>query len=128
MRVVNGGEVVMTNTILVSHEVGIYVDSGCTATLEATLWGIGPWANGTDWSGSGTILTGTHNYRGDPAFLAPDDGNYHIRAGSAALDRGVDAGVSADIDGDPRPAGSAPDLGADEGRFVHLPLVLRSYP
>lgn len=31
--------VVLTNTILVSHTVGITVEEGSTATLEATLWG-----------------------------------------------------------------------------------------
>ena len=32
---------VLTNTILVSHTVGISVSVGSTATLEATLWGSG---------------------------------------------------------------------------------------
>jgi hypothetical protein len=55
--------VAVTNTILVSHTVGIRVTAGNTATLEATLWGSGPWANDTDWGGAGTVITGTlaHN-------------------------------------------------------------------
>lgn len=126
--VVDGGRAVMTNTIVVSHEVGILATSGSTATLEATLWGADEWANGKDWDGTGTIVTGTHNFWGDPAFLAPDAGNYHIAAGSAARDRGIDAGVTVDIDGDARPSGAKPDLGADEVVPVYLPLVLRSYP
>jgi hypothetical protein len=52
-----------------------------------------------------------NQYEGGPAF-APD--GYHLRAGSAAIDRGVDAGVTSDIDGNARPYGSAPDLGAVE--------------
>jgi hypothetical protein len=49
----------------------------------------------------------------------PDNGDYHIGFGSAAIDAGVDAGVDYDIDGDPRPLGSGYDLGADElGLFV----------
>jgi hypothetical protein len=127
--------VALTNTILVSHTVGITVTPGNTASLEATLWGSGTWANGTDWGGTGTIVTGTHNYWGDPAFVNPNLGDYHIGPGSAALDRGVDAGVTLDIDGDPRPVGAGYDLGADEfptavstEHFIYLPLVLRQSP
>jgi hypothetical protein len=127
--------VVLTNTILVSHTVGITVTPGNTATLEATLWGGGTWANGTDWDGAGAIVTGLHNYWGDPVFVNPDAGDYHIGPGSAALDRGVDAGVTVDIDGDPRPSGAGYDLGADEfstvvstENFLYLPVVLRQSP
>jgi len=125
--------VALTNTILVSHTVGITVAVGNTATLEATLWGSGDWANGADWGGAGTILVGTHNYWGDPAFIDPNAGDYHIGPGSAAIDAGVDAGVSDDIDGDPRPAGGGYDIGADERRepetfSVYLPVVLKQFP
>lgn len=85
---VRGGTVVLSNTVLVSHTVGIHVSSDSTATLEATLWGSGPWANTTDWAGGGTILTGTINLWGPPAFLNPAASNYHISAGSAAVDGG----------------------------------------
>jgi hypothetical protein len=34
--------------------------------------------------------------------------------GSEAIDRGVEAGVTTDIDGNARPYGPAPDLGAVE--------------
>jgi uncharacterized repeat protein (TIGR01451 family) len=107
--------VAMTNTILVSHTVGITVVAGSTATLEGTLWGSGAWANTIDWGGLGTIITSTsaYNYWGDPAFVNPDAGDYHISFASAALDAGVDAGVTEDIDGDRRSAGY-PDIGADE--------------
>jgi len=120
--------VALTNTILVSHTVGITVTAGNTVTLEATLWGTGTWANGSDWCGDGTITTGTVNIWGDPAFVNPDIGNYHIGAGSAAIDRGVNAGVTDDMDGDPRPIGAAPDIGADELWQVYLPSVLRQCP
>jgi hypothetical protein len=127
--------VALTNTILVSHTVGITVVAGSTATLEATLWGDGAWANGADRGGAGTILTGTHNYWGDPAFVDPNAGDYHIGSGSAAIDVGVDAGVTEDMDGEPRPAGSGYDLGADEflatagsEYSIYLPVVLRQSP
>jgi len=101
--------VALTNTILVSHSVGIYVNDGDTASLEATLWG-----NETDWAGEGTIITGDHNYWGNPAFVDPDAGDYHLTATSLAIDVGVDAGVTTDIDGESRPMGLGFDLGADE--------------
>jgi len=107
-------DVVISNTILVSHTMGITVAAGDTVRMEATLWGDGIWANGRDWDGAGTILTGTHNYWGDPAFVNPGAGDYHIRASSAAVDKGLDAGVNEDIDGTPRPIGYGYDIGADE--------------
>ena len=107
-------EVQLYNTILVSHTVGIYVASGYTARLEGTLWGSGAWANDTDWGGDGSIITGTVNLWGGPVFVDPDAGDYHIGSGSAAIDVGVDAGVTTDIDGDPRPQGAGYDVGADE--------------
>ena len=112
--------VTLTNTILVSHTFGIYVSSGNTATLEATLWGSGAWANDSDWSGDGTVITGTlaYNYWGNPAFVGPDAGDYHITSSSAAVDAGVDAGVDDDMDSDPRPMGHDYDLGADELRIA----------
>ena len=126
---VSGGSTVwLTNTILVSQTVGIQVSGGSTATLQATLWGAGTWANQRDWQlDSGSLVTGTVNVWGDPDFLAPALGNYHIGPASAALDAGVDAGVPVDIDGQPRPIGPAPDLGADErGYALFLPQVMKS--
>jgi parallel beta-helix repeat protein len=121
--------VVLSNTILVSHTVGITVTMGNTATLEATLWGSEAWANGSDWGGEGTIVTGAVNVRGDPAFVNSDAGDYHLTAASVALDRGVDAGVTADMDGEARPwpIGGGYDIGADELEYlsIYLPLVLR---
>jgi hypothetical protein len=122
--------VALTNTILVSHSVGITVAAGSTATLEATLWGTGTWANTTDWAGGGAITTGTVNLQGDPAFVDPSAGDYHIGLASAAIDQGVNAGVDDDIDGEPRPLGDGYDIGADEAALhpIYLPLVLRDVP
>jgi hypothetical protein len=120
--------VALTNTILVSHTVGIHVNSGHTATLEATLWGEGNWANITDWGGLGSIYTGTVNIWGPPAFLTPPDGRYYIHPGSAAVDAGVNAGVTTDIDGQLRPRDGLYDIGADElNDFLYLPLTTRNH-
>jgi len=106
--------VALTNTILVSHTTGVCVTAGNTVTLEATLWGTDTWANETDWGCGGTVITGSVNIWGDPVFVAPHAGDYHIGPGSAAIDVGVNAGVTVDIDGEPRPVGAGYDVGADE--------------
>lgn len=118
----NLSTVALTNTILVSQTVGITVTADNTATLEATLWGSGTWSNVTNWGGGGAILTGTVNISGDPKFVSPSSGNYHIGLASAAIDAGVPSGIIADIDGDPRPAAWGYDIGADErpGASLHV--------
>ena len=111
----NPVSVVMTNTIIADHTVGITVTEGHSATLNGTLWS----GNAVDWSG---IVIHSNDQAGDPRFAA--DG-YHITPGSAAMDRGIDVGVGIDIDGETRPLEAGFDLGADEIelKFVYLPLV-----
>jgi hypothetical protein len=111
--------VALTNTILVSHTVGVTVSTGNTVTIEATLWH----GNTSNWDGAGAILH-SQDRGGDPAFAG--DG-YHLTHRSAAIDEGLATGVGTDIDGEPRPAGTACDLGADElWHRIYLPLVIRS--
>ncbi len=127
----SGATVWITNTIVVSHTVGISVGTGSTLTMEATMWGSGIWANGTDWVDNGRLSIGTVYVRGDPDFVNPAVGDYHIGGSSMAIDTGVPAGVAVDIDGDPRPFGAGYDIGADEydalavRRYVYLPVVRR---
>jgi parallel beta-helix repeat protein len=112
-----------TNTILVSHTVGISVATSSTAALTGILW----FSNGTNLAGAG-FITATQSIIGDPLFAI--DG-YHILSGSAAIDAGVNAQVTTDIDPQPRPY-QVPDLGADEFwppdalKQAYLPLLLKS--
>lgn len=125
IRVEEGAAVTMTNILLVSHSVGITVSAGSTATLEGTLWGSDAWANDTDWGGDGAIVTGVVNIWGDPAFVNPGGGDYHLGPSSEARNAGVDAGVTDDVDGEPRLG--IPDIGADEyWAYIYLPLVMRN--
>ncbi len=80
-------------------------------TAGKTLWNVtGGNASGVR-PGDVVVGVGTDLF-GDPLFAG--DG-YHLGAGSAALDAGVDVGVTTDIDGEARPqGGSVPDMGADE--------------
>jgi uncharacterized repeat protein (TIGR01451 family) len=122
-----GGTVALTNTILVSHAVGIYVSSSATALMEGMLWN----GNTADWSGEGTVSR-SNDVTGDPAFVAPEADDYHIGPGSAAIDAGVNAGVTPlclyDIDGDSRPAAFGPDIGADERPGVSLHIQKAAWP
>ena len=115
----------LTNTIIAGHAgVGITVTAGSTATQEATLWH----NSGLDVGGGGRVTTGTVNIQGDPAFVDPSAWDYHLTEGSPAINAGVDAGVTTDIDGQARDAD--PDIGADEfgptGWSIYLPLVVKS--
>ena len=111
--VTSTSSLVSRNTILAGQTVGVIVVGGSASSLDATLWGSGVWANGTDWTGSGTVNT-ANNLWGNPAFVDPDNGDYHIAPGSDAIDACEDAGVYVDIDGEARPYGARFDIGADE--------------
>ena len=57
----------------------------------------------------------TGNIDMDPLFVDPTNGNFHLQAGSRARDAAdPDAALAVDIDGDTRPQGGRPDMGADE--------------
>ncbi len=111
---------VLSNTILVDQGTGIIAEEGSSAELEGVLW----YANANN-SGGGGSLNLSKAATGNPVFAA--DG-YHILTESAAINAGVDAGVSEDIDGQTRP-NQLPDLGADEywpsteQGHIYLPLV-----
>lgn len=118
----SAGAISMTNSIVVSHMVGITVTAAPpmmpenTGTLDGVLW----YGNGQNTGGGGTINV-MHAIAGDPAFRA--DG-CHIGSGSAAIDQGVPTSANLDIDGETRPAGAGPDLGADElWHRTHVPVV-----
>lgn len=114
--------VVLTNTLLADQAVGINVTGGNTVTVNGILWHDTPI---TVSQAITAVVTVQNQHTGDPAFAL--DG-YHLTDGSAAIDKGVDAGVADDIDGDPRSIGQ-PDIGADEWwrTRVHLPIVLRNH-
>lgn len=112
-----------TNTLLIDHAVGITVSISNTITLNTTLWH----ANAQNLAGAGTI-NHVNDLVGDPALGL--DG-YHLTSRSAAIDTAVDAGVTTDIDGDPRPLKDSYDIGADEfsdqRHWNYLPLVVRNH-
>jgi cytoskeletal protein CcmA (bactofilin family) len=53
----------------------------------------------------------------DPVFVDPDNGDFHLQAGSPCIDAGTDDVLtlaSTDFEGDPRILGTMPDMGVDE--------------
>jgi parallel beta-helix repeat protein len=108
------GILVMTNTVVSDQAVGIETAEDSTATVASVLWHATP----VTVSQSPTATVSVQGEISGSAAFAPD--GYHLTAGSDAMDAGLDAGVPDDVDGHPRPYGSAPDLGADE---VFAPLV-----
>jgi len=119
---VGGASVVaLTNNIIISQTVGITnaVPARNTVTATQSLF---------EWNGLnyGEGVDSVNEVPG-PAMLLPD---YHLSPGSNAIDHGVPlAWVTRDIDGNPRPMGSAPDVGADEWvrARLYLSLLLRNF-
>jgi hypothetical protein len=118
--------VTMTNSILSGHSIGVIVDDGCTLSIDGVLW----YNTSTAIAHSAAATVDVRNqYAGDPAFVDPANGDYHLAQGSAAIGKALPTNVSEDIDGDDRPFQSTPDLGADEWSalwLIYLPLVQRN--
>jgi hypothetical protein len=81
---------------------------GGTNVLRNNIFGEGPVSNGS--------FTSDHNVTGDPGFVDPAHGDFHLKAGSTkAIDQGSASGAPAfDLDGVARPAGAGFDIGAYE--------------
>ncbi len=114
----------LVNNLVVSHTVGITGALASHVMLTRTLL----WGNGSDpISNTAFIIPPI-----ETLFVAPAQQDYHLLLDAFAVDRGVLTGVTEDVDGDPRPRGKAPDIGADETppgiSHLYLPLVLRTYP
>lgn len=106
----SGDSLFITNTIITSHTVGIDNPDGNVAVYHPLFHGNSDIHSGKDF----IVTTGNLLDQPDPLFVNPTGDNYHVQAGSPAIDAGVDAGIDVDIDGDGRPQGSGFDIGADE--------------
>lgn len=116
----------MTNVIIAGTPIGVEVRNENTLVMDHVLWSV----NSITISTTLPVppITITNEINGYPYFAA--DG-YHLTGSpySGAIGRGIWAGVSQDIDGQPRR--SPPDIGSDEYWEVvptprsYLPLIFK---
>jgi predicted outer membrane repeat protein len=102
--------VTLVNSILANQSLAVRAAVDNTISLTATLWD----GNQINWKlDAGAILTGSAklNFFGEARFK--DDG-MHLQKDSKAVSVGIVTDVSRDVDGDGRPQGNGPELGADE--------------
>ncbi len=114
---VDKGSITLHKSIIASHQSGLF---GSGAVAHQTLF--------HDVSHPCTAgASCVNNLFGDPKFVDPRGGDYHIRADSIAVDQGHSLDVTRDMDGDLRPVGVTSDIGADEiePERTYIPLVLR---
>ncbi len=119
-------EMVHATGWLVAHNTALLLnpDGGITWGMEARFSDTsGTFANNLtnmpiwgDRDGAGGILSGNITNASSSWFVLPSAGNLHLKAtASAAINHAtLLPQVTTDIDGDTRPIGSAPDVGADE--------------
>ncbi len=123
--VLNSGSLHMTDTIVSNYAVGISVTTGAAFENYNLFYG-----NTITSVGSVTHGAGSRSGQ-NPLFVNSVAGDYHLTAGSPAIDHGVIAGITVDFDGDPRPLGAGYDIGFDEYRAlplnhkVYLPIALK---
>ena len=114
------GTLYLTDTLITSHTVAIS-NTGGTVYEDYNLF----FGNVTNTSGS--ITSGGHSLIGDPRFVDPVNGDYHLRFPSLAIDHGANVGVYTDLDGIPRPVGLGFDIGAYEYQgpiaYLFLPII-----
>jgi predicted outer membrane repeat protein len=114
------GTVGITNTIVASYTTGIQQMGGAVYE-DYNLFFL------PDALDKASAVGGAHDVAGDPLFVNPAGDNYHLAAGSPAIDTGANVGVATDLDGVTRPQGNGYDIGAYEYRrfTVYLPIVIR---
>ena len=117
--VASNGAVNLVNTIVSGHSIaglfGDFVDANVTLFFN----------NNVDCTSGATC---ENSLEGNPSFVNPSQFDYHITHQSAAINAGIDAGVTVDIDGDVRPTGDGFAIGADEINFVtYLPSMLNVF-
>jgi hypothetical protein len=105
---------------LASGPVGILMDDNLVVTTSGESYFSGDTSsitgsNNLFFGGGGSTpsaLAGT--VTGDPMLASPAANDFHLQAGSAAVDRGIVTPAATDYDGNPRPQGAAYDIGAYE--------------
>jgi hypothetical protein len=100
-----------TGTPLTATSSLVFLTVGGMATASGNC----SWAYSNVEGGVPPALDDGNNIDADPSFVDVAEGDFHIQPGSPCIDA-ADPGsdVDVDFDGDARPVGDAPDIGADE--------------
>ena len=114
------GNVGITNTIFIFYDFGINSGNG-TVYEDYNLF------DHVSHPTVGNVVSGGHSFNGAARPANPVFGNYRLLPGSAAIDAGVNDGVTIDFDGQARPHGRGYDIGYDEAYLdeLYLPLLKR---
>jgi hypothetical protein len=120
---VTSGTLTVTNTLVAGFATGIE-QAGGAASEDYNLFAM------VGVHTAGGVSSGGHSFSGQPDFRDPSSGDYRLGPASDALDAGIDAGVSEDFEGDPRPQQGGPDIGYDESywEWLYLPIIIRQLP
>ncbi|MBI3960818.1 MAG: right-handed parallel beta-helix repeat-containing protein, partial [Chloroflexi bacterium] len=117
-----GSKLTMLNSIVANHEVGVEGDPANKVDGTNNVW----WNNSIRHWGKDLFGDFSIHLFGDPQFVDPASGDYHIKRTSAAFDAGVATaadfgwnGIATDLAGEPRLRAFAVDAGAYEQRYAN---------
>jgi len=105
---------VKNNVVVGNYNYGIDGNSGTTITCTNNLF-------------YGYLTAATHNVTctssvtSGPLFVSTVTRDFHLQAGSPAIDAGTGVGLTRDFSGNIVPFGSAPDIGAYEYTLLKIP-------
>jgi hypothetical protein len=98
----------LTNTLISNHTAGISQTGTAVVNENFTLF------SGVTTPRLGTVNAGANSFAGTAGFVDPAAGNYRLTLASSAVNAGTNAGITQDFDGNSRPNGVRPDIGAFE--------------
>lgn len=121
VQIVDADEVLFANNIISDYDAGLSVAGSYVQAGYNTYHAI---HSGTYQSGPVHMFAGSGISVGDPFFVDPAGGDYHLEHWSYDIDSAYDLGVNVDIDGEFRPKGSRPDRGAYENNSNGRPVAV----